>query len=181
MDAKEVLQGDSWLGHPVHPALVAVPIGSWIFSLVMDGLAAVTKNECAQEAADKAITVGLVGAGLSAATGIAEFARTKPDSEAQSSALLHGSLNAAGMALYGINAAVRSARRASGRPTGVLPKFLSLVGVATVTFTGFLGGDMAFRSGVGVQIDKVESQENPPEIPRVPERRREREVARARM
>ncbi len=174
MDTKQVLKGEDWLNHPLHPAFVAVPIGVWIFSLVMDGLASVTKSECAQEAADRAVTVGLFGAGLSAATGIAEFTRTRKDSQEENIALTHGALNAAGTALYGINAAIRSSRRAQGRPTGFLPKFLSLVGVLTLGYTGWLGGEMAYVHGVGQMPERAKQGEEQEPSSKLPRREREK-------
>src|SRR6476646_1348774 len=34
---REALHG-TWLGHPLHPAIVTVPIGSWVSATVLDAL-----------------------------------------------------------------------------------------------------------------------------------------------
>jgi len=34
---KNALHG-TWLGHPLHPALVAIPIGAWTVAMVLDSL-----------------------------------------------------------------------------------------------------------------------------------------------
>lgn len=158
MNVKEALQGDEWLGHPLHPALVAGPIGMWILSLALDGAAAVSKNKCVQEAADFAMLGGLVGAGMAAATGIAEYTRVPTEKRVLNTALTHGSLNAAATSLFAINASVRNGRRKAGRPGGLIPKLLSLAGVAIVGYTGWLGGTLVYRHGVAVQTEGTEAE-----------------------
>jgi uncharacterized membrane protein len=155
MGAIKTLQGDTWLGHPAHPAFVALPIGMWVFSLVLDGIAAATKQECAQKAADYAVTGGLVGAGLSAVTGVSEYFRIPKANPAKGTALLHGSLNATATTAYTINAVIRSRRKKEGRSAGVLPKLISVAGVALIGYTGWLGGKLAYDYGVGVSVDRV--------------------------
>ncbi|MBI2842350.1 MAG: DUF2231 domain-containing protein [Armatimonadetes bacterium] len=151
MNTVETLQGDKWLGHPLHPALVALPIGLWVFSSVLDGIASITRSESVQEAADLAVTGGLVGATVSAATGIAEFARV-PDGHPEEHAVIHGALNAAATGLFAVNALMRSSRRSRRQPVGILPKLLSLVGVGIIGYTGWIGGDLVFKHGIGVDL-----------------------------
>lgn len=158
MDTEKFLQGDEWLGHPVHPAFVAGPIGLWVFSLLMDGVAAVSRNKCIQEAADRAMTVGLASAGLAAATGLAEYSRVPKDEQAQRDAFTHGMLNASVATLYGINAAIRSKRRGEDKPAGFLPKLMSLAGVAVIGYTGWLGGGLAYNHGTGVSQERGERE-----------------------
>lgn len=152
MEAIKILQGDDWLKHPLHPALVAEPIGMWTFSLLMDGAASLTGNECAQEAADTAVTAGLVAAAVSGMAGLAEFMRVPPDEKSQNTAFLHGMLNISAVGLYAINAIIRTGRRKSGRPGGFLPKLLSLAGVAAISYSGWLGGNLVYNHGAGVHI-----------------------------
>jgi uncharacterized membrane protein len=166
MKTIDVLQGDKWLGHPVHPALVSVPIGAWVFSLVMDGVATVSKSQCAQEAADFAITAGLVGAGLSASAGVSEFLRVPDSGDAVDDAVTHGALNVGATALYAVNALIRSSRRGRGKPVGAFPKLLSLIGVAAIGYTGWLGGNLVYSHGTAVHIDKVLDEQGHKEEPR---------------
>ena len=53
----EALSG-TWLGHPVHPLLILLPMGSWTSAVLLDWLG----GEDAETAADL-----LIGAGLAAA------------------------------------------------------------------------------------------------------------------
>lgn len=158
MELKKVLQGDDWLGHPLHPALVVSPIGMWGFSVGMDMLASLTKNECMQEAADLAVTGGLMDAGVAAMAGVAEFARVPRGTHTERLAVTHGSLNAAALGVFMMSAILRHSRRAAGKPTGLLPKLISLAGMGLVGYTGWLGGGLAYRHGIGVQIEKGEQE-----------------------
>lgn len=181
MNTIELLQGDKWLKHPLHPALVSVPIGSWIFSLAMDGIASVTKNECAQEAADTAITAGLVGAVLSATTGVSEFLRVPDKGGAVDSAVTHGALNITTTGLYALNALIRTSRRNQRKPIGLLPKLMSLAGVAAIGYTGWLGGHLVYRYGTAVQLDQgAQGQgKEEPEQQQTPSQRRSEKPERA--
>lgn len=158
MNNIELLQGSKWLKHPLHPALVALPIGSWLFSFVMDNVATVTGSKCAQEAADAAITVGLAGAVMSAATGITEFLRVPERDNAVETAVTHGTLNLTATALYGVNGLIRTSRRNRGRPTRFFPKFLSLVTVAAVGYTGWLGGNLVYNYGTAVELENIQEK-----------------------
>ncbi len=155
MDPVKLLQGDEWLGHPAHPAVISGPIGMWTFSFIMDIIAAVTKKECAQEAADYALTGGLITAGLAVPTGIGEYLRVPRGGQAKSEATIHGALNATAVGLYAINGMIRSGRKAEGRPGGFLPKLLSLAGIAIIGYTGWLGGKMSYEHGIGVKCESA--------------------------
>jgi uncharacterized membrane protein len=171
---EKALQGDAWLGHPVHPTLVSLPIGIWMFGVLMDGLATVTRNKCLQEAADDAVTAGLVGAGVSAATGLGEFLRVPRTEYVQKVALTHAVINVSAVTIYSVNAIVRNGRRAAGRPGGFIPKLLSLVGMGLIGYSGWLGGNLVFRHGTSVRVEHDETTHAQKQRPK----REEREKAR---
>ena len=150
MDTKEFMQGDKWLGHPLHPALVAIPIGAWVFSLIMDSIAVSTGNKCAQEAADASLNLGLVGAGVSAVAGLTEFLRVPDEKEVMDTATNHGMCNLAITSTYAVNAVIRAARRNQGKSAGFLPRLMSAVCAASIVYSGWLGGNMVFNKGVGM-------------------------------
>src|SRR3954468_8556436 len=65
-------------GHPVHPMLVTLPIGSWTLALGLDLLAALglVRDRRAAEVADTALRAGALGAVAAAATGMAAWQYT---------------------------------------------------------------------------------------------------------
>src|SRR2546430_16965411 len=63
-----------WYGHPLHPALVAVPIGAWIASLVFDiGSHLVHEPGFLTQGSRWLIGLGGVGAGLAALFGVLDL------------------------------------------------------------------------------------------------------------
>jgi len=152
MDIIKTLQGDDWLGHHLHPALIAFPIGLWGLGLAMDAASIVSKNECVRATADYATMGGLIGAGMAITTGLSEYARITRGSAAKKDAFAHGALNATATILYGLNAGLRIGNRHRGKLNGLLPRLLSLAGFGIITYTGWLGGKLAYDHAVGVQL-----------------------------
>lgn len=87
---EDVLHG-RWLGHPLHPALVNVPIGAWTVAAALDALEEVSGNRALGSGADAAIALGVIGALGAAITGVADWRHT--DGQARRVGLAHGLLN----------------------------------------------------------------------------------------
>ena len=64
-----ILHG-TWLGHPLHVVLTDVPIGCWTAAAVFDLLETTSGNRGLRRGADRAISLGLVGAAASVVTGL---------------------------------------------------------------------------------------------------------------
>ncbi len=141
--AATVLRGNEWLGHPAHPILVAVPIGAWVTGAVFDIKSAITGAERDQQVADAALRVGVIAAVPAALTGLVQFLDTVDHARRQTA--LHAGLNNIGLLAFLVSLGLRRAgRRGPGRA-------VSLAGLAVVGASGFLGGDLAYRLGVGVR------------------------------
>jgi len=129
-----VLSGTT-LGHPAHPLLVAVPIGSWTGSLLLDLLH--------QPAAARALVgLGVVSALPTAVTGLNDWRDTV--GAEQRVGLVHAALNWTAIAMY---AASWLARRRGNNTVGVV---LSASGLAVLAGAGWLGGHLSYALGVGV-------------------------------
>src|ERR671915_1334509 len=61
---KETLSG-TWLGHPVHPLLIALPIGNWTSAVLLDWLG----GEESERGADVLVAAGLAAAPPTVASG----------------------------------------------------------------------------------------------------------------
>lgn len=138
---KDALHG-VWLGHPVHPAITDIPIGSWTSTLLLDSLWLSSKQPGVARAADTTLVLGLVGAGASALTGFADWSET--DATDRRVGMAHGLLNV-GVALANLTS--YGLRRVGKRRTGIA---LSTVGYAITLFSAYLGGELSFAKGVGV-------------------------------
>ncbi|MDT4939006.1 MAG: hypothetical protein QOG80_2677 [Pseudonocardiales bacterium] len=126
------------LGHRLHPALVAVPIGSWVAASMLD----VTPGNRA--AAQRLVGFGCLTALPAAAAGATDWLETTgPD---RRTGLVHAALNDLALATY--IASWRSRRRGHG----VRGPVLALAGSGLLAAAGWLGGHLAYSRGVGVEV-----------------------------
>jgi nitrite reductase/ring-hydroxylating ferredoxin subunit/uncharacterized membrane protein len=137
---KDALHG-VWLGHPLHPALTDIPIGSWSASLVLDVLS-LGGNRALRKGADATLSIGIVGAIASALPGLADWQETY--GRERRVGLLHGLLNTTALALYTASLVQRRRKR---RGAGML---LSALGYGVVVAAAYLGGELVFTQGTGV-------------------------------
>lgn len=136
-------------GHPIHPMLVTIPIGLWVFSLVAD-LVALRSAQPQTWAlvAFYALVGGIIGALAAALPGLVDLLSLK-DRTIKKTALVHMSINLAVVVLYLVNAWLR---RGAGAIGGT-PLLLSAIAIAMLLVSGWLGGKMAYLSGVGVSTE----------------------------
>jgi nitrite reductase/ring-hydroxylating ferredoxin subunit/uncharacterized membrane protein len=133
---KDALVG-TWLGHPLHPAMVQLPLGFWTSSLALD-LAG------QERAADLTLALGLASATGAVVTGIAQWQDAAFEEAPRRLGSLHASLNGAATVLYG---ASLLARRRGNRVPGIA---LATAGYALANVSAWLGGDLAYDLGIGV-------------------------------
>ena len=148
-----LLRGNEWLGHPLHPVLVMVPIGAWSVTGWYDARAARQGDERFDHVADAALRVGVVTAVPAAVTGVAQFLDTR--GPVRREAAVHATLNNVALTLYVASIALRGlGRRREGR-------LLATIGHLAVSAGGFLGSDLAYRLGVGVRPQVVRDPDLP--------------------
>jgi nitrite reductase/ring-hydroxylating ferredoxin subunit/uncharacterized membrane protein len=135
---KEVLSG-SWLGHPLHPVLTDVTIGTLTSALLLDWLG----GKAGRPAAQRLIGLGLLSATPVVASGVSDWADTEVANESvRRIGLVHASSNLVASTLFAASWAARR-RGDDGR-------LLALAGGAALTAGGYLGGHLSFAEGVGV-------------------------------
>ncbi len=135
---KEALSG-TWLGHPVHPMLTDVVIGSFTSASLLDML-----SDGGELASQRLIALGLLAYLPTAAAGINDWADTEVvDDGIRRVGLVHASCNALAASLYG---ASWGARRLGARRIGA---GLGLAGMTVMMAGGYLGGYLSMTKGVG--------------------------------
>lgn len=134
---KDALSGTA-LGHPLHPLLTDVPIGSYTAATFLD----LVGGRRLADAVDALLALGIVATLPTAAAGLADWSDTYgPD---QRTGLVHAASNVAGLSLFTASlVARRGGRRGLGRA-------LSLAGMTTLAAGGYLGGHLSYVRGVGV-------------------------------
>jgi uncharacterized membrane protein len=135
-------------GHPIHPMLVPFPIAFFVATLLADIVFWRTGNSGWAVAAMWLLGAGLVGAALAAVAGLTDFL-----GDARVRALTHAWLHAIGNVVAVVISLISFWLRYShGAEAGALPTgiWLSLIVVALLLVTGWLGGELVFRHRVGV-------------------------------
>ena len=126
----------SWLGHPVHPLLITLPIGTWITSVVFDVL---FKDPTA---ARRLVAVGLAATPPTVLAGWADYALL--DRRQQRVGIVHAASNAVGVSLFWL--AHRSYRKERPRAA----RIYSLLGLTAIGVGGALGGHLSYAQGAGM-------------------------------
>jgi nitrite reductase/ring-hydroxylating ferredoxin subunit/uncharacterized membrane protein len=132
---RDVLRG-VWLGHPLHPVAVQLPMGAWMSAAVLDALPGT------RAASTVLIGVGTASAAPAALAGLNDWAALSP--EQRRVGLVHASTNTVGLALF----AGSLAARLSGNQR--LGRGLVFAGLASVGLGGYLGGHLTYRMAAGV-------------------------------
>jgi uncharacterized membrane protein len=147
---KAFLQG-KWLGHPLHPAFAHIPTGAWTGVFIFDLCSVANVGGQAMTLTSfTCIVIGIVAALGAAPTGLADFWDIKPGKPARKLGLWHLAINVVTLVAFVANAAIRWDH--VGRATRVSPTELTLtiIGVALLLISGYLGGRMVYDQGIGI-------------------------------
>ena len=132
-------------GHPVHPMLVTLPIGLFIFSLVAD-IDAFGGREIWPVVAFYCMGGGIVGALLAAIPGFIDLV-SMTDERVKKIGLYHMGINLVVVTLYAVNFALRW----GGDAWDGTPFALSVIAIVLLAVSGWLGGHMVYVHGVAVE------------------------------
>src|SRR5947209_8028062 len=134
--------------HPIHPMLVAFPIGLWVMAFIFNVLGAIQNNSGLWAAGFYCIFAGCVSAVLAALPGAIDwFTIVPPNSSAKNRGAIHGSLNSLALLLF-IYIAYRQGG-AANEPDNITLLLMGL-GVVMLGASGWLGGTMVYRNQIGV-------------------------------
>lgn len=132
-------------GHPLHPLLVTIPVGLFVAALVSD-IVFVTDGSHGWAVASRwLLGGGLAGALLAALAGFADFAGNARIREFRD-AWLHLFANLTMVLIQGVNLILRLPDADVAGSIGIV---LSAAAVLILLFSGWKGGELVFRHGVG--------------------------------
>jgi uncharacterized membrane protein len=135
------------MGHPIHPMLVSFPLGLLVAAAVFDIVHLVTGNGYWSGLAFWMIVVGVITGVLAAIIGTIDALAIPSGTRAKWVSVLHGSCNALVLALFVVSMILRI--NVPGNPP-VVAYVLSFLGAALLGVTGWLGGELMLRLGIGV-------------------------------
>ena len=144
---KDMLNG-TWLGHALHPLFTDIPIGAWSATMLLDLAQFNDESDGMARGADITMALGILGSTAAVVTGVTEWSDL--DGIDRRVGLMHGLLNS-GILLTNIGSLVL--RLTGRRRAGVA---LSTAGYLASLFTAYLGGEMSFAKGIGVNHDAWE-------------------------
>jgi uncharacterized membrane protein len=134
-------------GHPLHPALVPLPIGSFVGAFLCDVAYTRTHDRFWARGARLLTGAGIVTGLAAGSLGALDFTG-RARIRARPAAWVHGAGN---LAVIGLAAASEKLRaRDEGSAVGRGSLALSAASVAVLAVTGWLGGELAFRDRIGV-------------------------------
>jgi uncharacterized membrane protein len=139
--------------HPIHAMLIVFPIGLWFFSLACDLIhLAGAAGDAWSIVAFYTMVGGLVGALAAAVPGFIDLLFYKGGAPpVKKMALTHMTINLVVVVLYAINIWLRASDPSNVSTSMSTPVLLSIVGVALLFVSGWLGGQMVHVYGVGVE------------------------------
>ncbi|MGX2041000.1 DUF2231 domain-containing protein [Methylocaldum sp. MU1018] len=137
------------LGHPAHSTLIVFPLGLLSTGVVFDIVYLATGSPNFVTVAYWMIAAGIIGGLAAAPFGLIDWLAIPPGTRAKQIGLMHGAGNLAVLLLF-IGSWLL--RRNVDFP-GAWAFVLSFAGLALVLITGWLGGELVDRLGVGVDDD----------------------------
>lgn len=144
---KNLLHG-TLFGHPLHPVLVQVPVGSFVSAAVLDALPGMKRP------ATTLIAVGAGAAPLAILSGWTDWSELSRDQRRVG--LVHAASNVVALSLYAVSLSDRRRGR-YGRG-----KLLAYAGLSVSGLGAYLGGHLAYAMGAGMN-------QAAPDVQRLPE------------
>lgn len=134
-------------GHPIHQMLVVFPFGLLGMAVVFDVLHLTTGNGWWGEIAYGMISAGILSGFAAAPFGFIDWLAIPAGTRAKRVGLIHGAGNVFVLLFYAMSWAQRGAT--PREPEGIAYVF-GFAGFALALGTGWLGGELVDRLGVGV-------------------------------
>ena len=156
-------------GHPIHQMLIVFPLGLLGTSLLFDILHVATGGDHWAQVSYFMIAAGIVSGLIAAPFGLIDWLSIPSDTRAKRIGLLHGGGNVVVLLLFAISWFLR---RDLPIAPGGLEIGLSALAVGLALVTGWLGGELVDRLGVGVDeganVDAPSSLSGRPAANRAP-------------
>ena len=134
-------------GHAIHPILIVFPLGLLSTAVIFDVVYLVTGNGRWADISFWMIAAGVIGGLAAAVFGLVDLLAIPQGTRAQTVGLWHGGGNVVVVILFGVSWLLR--RNAPTSPD-MIAIILGFAGAALSVVTGWLGGELVERLGVGV-------------------------------
>lgn len=138
--------------HPLHPALTDFPIALLPLALLWDIIAVWQGGDFWWKAAFWTLIAGLIAAVPTAATGFLDYLTVQRNSRAFKTATNHMLVMLTGVSCFAGSAIAQGgpSEVSGGRAAAVIG--LGAIGALLLSAGGWLGGELVYREGVGVEV-----------------------------
>ncbi|HEV8556087.1 MAG TPA: DUF2231 domain-containing protein [Actinophytocola sp.] len=151
-------------GHAIHPILIVYPLGLLTTAVIFDILYLVTDRSGFTIAAAYTIAAGVIGGLVAAVFGLVDWLAIPAGTRAKRIGSLHGLGNVLVVVLFAVSWLLRvNAGDWNPSPVALVCSF---AGVVLAGVTGWLGGELVERLGVGV--DENAGLDAPSSLSRAP-------------
>lgn len=134
-------------GHPVHPMLIVFPLGLLATAVIFDVIYLVTDVPRWTEMSYYMIGAGIIGGVAAAIPGWIDWFAIPNGTRAKRVGLIHGVGNVIVLGLFILSWLLRREQPVAPPTEAIVA---ALVGAGLAAFTGWLGGELVDRLGVGV-------------------------------
>lgn len=135
-------------GHPIHQMLIVLPLGLLVMAVLFDLIDTVSGNATWTVTSFWNIVAGVATGLVAAVFGVLDWLGIPSGTRAKRVGILHGLGNVLVLVLFGVAAAMRWDTVGHAAPATTI--VLELCGLAVGAVTGWLGGELVDRLGVGV-------------------------------
>jgi uncharacterized membrane protein len=147
-------------GHPLHPALVALPVGLIVWAFVADIIyLATSQNPTWYDISYYSGIAAVVTALIAAMPGFLDFFTLARGTNVESIALVHMIANLCTVGLFIAAAVLQYAEGATDGSMLTAVVVLHGLGLGLVSLAGWLGGEMVFRHHVATLEEETQEQE----------------------
>lgn len=137
-----------FLGHPIHPMLIVLPLGTLIMAVVFDVLRLVTGNTAFSVVAYWNIVAGLITGLLAAVFGFLDWLAIPAKTRAKAVGAFHGGGNVIVVVLFALSWWLR--RDNPDYTPDTIAFVLGLLGLGLGGLTAWLGGELVYRLRMAV-------------------------------
>jgi uncharacterized membrane protein len=136
-------------GHPLHPMLVPVVIGAFIAAVIADLMYFAQPDPFWAQVAAWLLLLTLVAGIVAAVPGLIDLVFVRR-ARALPVAWAHGMGNVVFISLTAVNYFMRVPESGAAVDSGMRELGVSLISLLLIAITGWLGGEMSYRHGIGV-------------------------------
>lgn len=146
-------------GHPLHPLLVAVPIGLFAWAFVADIVFVVSDDRSWYDISFWSGIAAIVTAAVAAVPGFGDYLTMAVNSDSRVIATAHMALNISVLVLFAVAAGFQVDEGALSGSNLTAVVILHGIGVGLLAVSGALGGEMVYRHHLAMIPDDVEQEQ----------------------